>query len=672
MSLFKKELRENVAFWTVALILFLGWFFDEDVGTALLAPVASLQWGDVLLVHVALGGVLGFGQLARERWNGTLPYLLHRGVGAGRILRTKIFAGCATGTGITASAMLLFVAYQRLFSPAGAIVQWGRVLEYLAIGTTLWSAYGIGALAAAQRGALPFRIVLAIAGLFGLGFGVVALFFADVGSSTAELVWFPLLQVALAAAFLVQVRWRLDCTDDEERVLPPREAIALGVSGPLLLALPLTVGTAFARGTLRHEIESSFDTLAYSNKTGEVRPLSAFRDHPGFGTGEVLAIGGGARRSYEDELADPAAIEPPRIPATLGARWAPLYPSFQGYHRLGVEVAGGVISHEAWLDVELGDVHTFAYPGGFVPAGYVDLELAARSGIAAPRHDVLAKPSQHEPFSPRTQLLTPPPLPGEMRSLAANVALFDPDDLTLWTIRTELEGPKLEQIHPPGGARVVGWEWCMERELAKRGWFWRNRLALLGEDEAWLWNGSKLRPLSDFADLCLASEARDRAEVLVRVSEPDLLTPRVEAVSGATGEVLFSHRQEPRGIAGRVCAAFHQAFALTRAPAVTVASFLAPARVELQEGDMLREPLFQNGSRPLLLLGHLLLTAVFAAAIVRNLRSREAGGARIAAWLVGLALVGPFLYPVFRMVEPRRLRAGERRAPAPELLIRTA
>ena len=308
---------------------------------------------------------------------------------------------------------------------------------------------------------------------------------------------------------------------------------------------------------------------------------------------------------------------------------------------------------ESWLDRGSGQVHVFLLPARSQSG------LRWKAGAPA-RHFALAP--QGGRFSSELRVI-PSKQPAHG---VPNELLLEPRSRELWRVMASAEQAWLAPVALPDGGALLGWHALTDTRLLDAGSPAPLALALQGERGSFVLDQGVLRRMGEH-DVPV-DEAERRATVRVRLADPDWIAPLVE-VTGPRGEVLFRHRRRPEGAPRRALHAGIQALTLARSPLSSLAAYLGDADPAQLAGHMFLEPLTAGGRRGWLVALHVAVALLVAAAA-----GRKVGGPRGWAWGVALALVGPALYLVLWLVEPRRRRrapaAGVRRAP--RTLIATA
>lgn len=240
-ALLRKELRELLPAWILLPFFLLPALWQVSRGEVSLHASIPDALG-VLARAVLFGGAIGYAQLRREIWRGTLPSLLHRDTGLLGALAAKAVAGLGVGYALAALPVLLGTALAGIMEPLFLefILEPGHVWRLCLLAGAVVPAYGIGALGATWRGRLSTRLIFTGGGLMAL----LALF--DAGEPTVYTLPIdndPLRfcvagGVLLGSALFALAGWRLERFGDSDRHGGALET-ALRVAAVLvLLVLP--------------------------------------------------------------------------------------------------------------------------------------------------------------------------------------------------------------------------------------------------------------------------------------------------------------------------------------------------------------------------------------------------------------------------------------------------
>lgn len=223
----------------------------------------------------------------------------------------------------------------------------------------------------------------------------------------------------------------------------------------------------------------------------------------------------------------------------------------------------------------------------------------------------------------------------------------------LWLVAAETP-PRLVPQPLPNGERPLRLDWARDeagksqRVLASATQLWRSRAGL------WQPHGPLEAPRSRFTLL-----------------DDDPLRPEVEfaLASGAS----LRHRYDIAGPRATVCAGAAVLATLLRPPPFALlgaaSDYAAASAARPDEALLALDPLLGGGYGWLLWL-NLGLTGALMACLVRDLRRRGIGGARLAGWILAVFVAGVFAGPVLLALEPRRAwRKPARTAPPAPLVV---
>ncbi|HVS18202.1 MAG TPA: hypothetical protein VMT18_06350, partial [Planctomycetota bacterium] len=165
-TLLRKELRQILPaqVFQACLLALAGWLILDP--HEVLAPYDQNQGGLHAIVAVICfvqGVVLGYGQFAYERWQGTEAYLVHRSTGRAGAFHAKALAGLlslATLVALPAAAFGAIHLAQHPYAGAASVV---RLLLVALASCTAFVGYGAGALASNLGRSLAGRVGLALA-----------------------------------------------------------------------------------------------------------------------------------------------------------------------------------------------------------------------------------------------------------------------------------------------------------------------------------------------------------------------------------------------------------------------------------------------------------------------------------------------------------------------------
>jgi hypothetical protein len=164
-ALLRKELRELAPAWALLLVFLVPDLSYGPGNVALLIP-SDMSPLSLFTRALFVGSVIGYVQLRRELWRGTLSSLVHRDTGLRGALAAKACAGIGVAYGIIAlpvagAAMLVGIVEPLLF-------ELGPAMRLCLMASAVAPAYGVGALGATWRGRVSTRLLATGSGLYAL------------------------------------------------------------------------------------------------------------------------------------------------------------------------------------------------------------------------------------------------------------------------------------------------------------------------------------------------------------------------------------------------------------------------------------------------------------------------------------------------------------------------
>ncbi|MFN0244101.1 MAG: hypothetical protein ACKVWV_14515, partial [Planctomycetota bacterium] len=495
-TLIKKEAIELAIPFALLLLLvcalWIGVYRPQDV---LWAPNP-----DPVIAVLCAGGIGGFllalFQFYAERITRTHGYLVHRGARAMDVFASKAIVGLVATYALACVPPLVFAAWQAVFSPFAATIQWERVAEFAWIGTFGICGYAAGAACAQLRRNAVNEIC------FGVAAGLTFAFFAHVSAigtvESSPAIRYVLIQLVVAAASLA-VAYRLFARPvDRDLPLPRGIGAIVGVSGIVLVVGPVLVGNALTQENMQRSLRDERPVVLRERATARFlavrdqgeRQYAEIDAHGEVVLGAPLMSGDaiwGRSESHE-------RISLPRFrPEELDPR----------NERLRVAASS---FNGRWHAHDFGAIGaTFfrADNGGFDLRGYFDPHDGVMRLFFEPRppwsREISVPGFSLASDRPFVVTLRRPDAPGRFSASTVsvdatragmesqNVCLFDPADGTLWEIDPFDRAAPVRALALPGGDRVLD---VAVTRLPRAG------EVVVGERGSYGWDGHALAPLA--------------------------------------------------------------------------------------------------------------------------------------------------------------------------------
>ena len=704
-ALVRKELVElGLSFVPIVLAICMVWLATSGVESALIGPAESRMM--TVLLTAAGGGLLfAFTQIGGERIRGSWGFLLHRGAGLEGCFRIKTWTGATASVLLGVVPPLVFAVVHATAFGESSVVQWNRILEYLAASTAGASIYAIAAFALCLRRGVWSETILAIAGAAGwlllcvpMTISVAEQFDLFV-NDPAVLVGFAALQIVLAVVLLRLASRILASWRDPSLTLASSHHVAGLLVGvfiwvPLQLLLLVQFQTGFGRDLrerapliLRDRTSGEF-LLAVPNMDGS---FSGLRDGRLVADERLLDFHPvRAEKMNLDVVYQPGFNLPDR--SELDAMYRRVFRgawSWEGFplsawdHVYGSEV--GSYWTSLCNDRGAGCLRLFAF-GYRGQEGWHGPSSDSAPPPTIPFERVIEKSGGR--FSRSTSVLdaiVSKPVRTENGVIFAMTkqevlakCIVDPEDKTLWRIDPDFSSP-LRRLELPDGDRLVGLgRTFYARKPLRVGkyepWFDRH---IQGEKGDYEWNGSEIVPVA-LAPSDAYGVSAELADSLVEIrsvyKDPDPLFPTVEIRDARTGAVLSTYRYAPIRSGDRVLAAILQVGAILRPPVLdSIAYFQSTPEPGRFNQDF--DPLLANRSRTWLLASSFLLSIALATIATRRARGRGASSAVIGLTGVLVAAIGLTGFLMVWLLESRSSRRRGRRVEPraePVVLIETA
>ncbi len=620
--------KELYVVWILAIVGFFNisgnWFVRQlvewDLDDSLYAPAPRSMSIAIFVMSLIAGTVLGYVQVAVERGNNTVSYLVHRDLALPRILGAKTLVAWMFFAVVLVVPVLLYGVWESTFSPLGALVRWERVLELLVLAALAPSAHGLGMLVGTLRQSIAGQVFILVLAACGFAAFSLTLLSLPVGSPALGRSIVVGVHFALAWGFLRLARANFLRGGDPDRVPEPKALIPLAVLGVVFVVLPAHALLSMVEPLTRRGRVTGWPTIA-RHESGRIARV--VRTEAG-----AFEVDADRRRLSSEPLRD---FHLDRVKDTAWTRvWSP-----DGHEWTDLEPrahtprsGGGLATAPYWISIAQANLTDPRRP--LVEASvalYWDVEAGVVHAAYLPTAVPHLRTFEHA---------LPESLPVEVElDLDAGVALAE----------------SLEGI-----ADFTAWEADAEPHY----------LAYAARV------GRFLRVAESTEGAVGLEAARGLVEVRPVVTGSDRLAPAVEIRDGRTDEVLLVHRYGPRGWWEWGWTGVVTAIAVAKAPVVVLASAF--------EGDvhdpsfgMMSEPMVRGFARPELLLANLALAAGLAFAVTRTLRRRGASNARVAGWGAVTLLLGPWGGLLFLSFEPLPTVTPETapRPAAPRLLIQS-
>lgn len=656
-TLVAKELRQILPAHALLVVLIaVGWRLAVTPEAAIV-PHASDQ-GErhfaLALGYLLAGLVLGFAQFGLERWNGTEPYLVHRGTGAAGAFAAKLVAGVGALAFLIVAPPLAFALSHVAAGTWITDAPLAPLLHAMLASTTALGGFAVGVFGSQLRGDWGRRVLLAV-----LGAGTVVIV-AKVAASPIEglgqasAARFVLAQAVLAAGVLAAASGMFRAGDDAGRAWPPRTAAAFASAALALFTAPYVLLPASATRALRSAaigagpqvVQDPAGELYLAESSGERE--WTIRDERGKAVPESLARAyDGYGRAGEPFL---SLYRPRSTPlAWLGPQNDALEPFrardwvFERPTRRVLTRAG-----DGWYDVAGGRIGAVVRDA----AGrgrWVELEAPPRMGVCYPKG---------RPFGERYAPL-----------------LADAAAGRLWSLEDDPgREPQLVERHLPDGERMQGVVRVHSKARLSVGLHepvsYSDGLAVVGERRPYLWDGEKLGPLAEVDPTMLGSGALESDPRVVNWNlvpvDIDGLGYGLEVRDAASGERRLTADYRVRGTRALLL----RAATLVSAPAAALISWTRPPpeprKADVSRADPLADPLLAGHAHGGLLLAVLLLGALLALSTWRRLGRSGTPALARALWTAGALAFGFSAWFLARLFAPsqRSTKAVPRTEPA--------
>jgi hypothetical protein len=690
-ALIRKELRQILPaqLFLATLFALAGWSMlnPHDV----LAPYDENEaWlhAFVACLYLVEGLVLGLGQFAAERWQGTEAYIVHRGTGREGAFRAKALAAIVSLLLLVALPPVAFGIFHLSQQPYAGTASIERLVHLGAAGCTAFAGYGLGALVAQAERPWAVKALLAISGTLSLLL-ILLVGVLPIGPDAApSLLRHLLIQLATAGALLWSARHGFVQAPTANRpasraVACARAALAGALFTVPFVLLPFLYQTAVITQVREREPEIVADE---AGALYVARPTSLDREQIGKDVPAVFRHG----TVYEitDVQGGPVAAE---LAVQYTGSFRSERPFFRVFaaHLLDTPKLGQDDPSEAWRGVG----NPFAFGGRWIER-HVDGftwcfdrdsgEHWVRRVVTDIFRGIHGEP---EPRWHRLDERTPRAdvVHGISRMGNAAFVLLTDDGSPPRTMEPARDGsgPRLREVPLPDGDRILGRDLLVQVHSARVGLRgYGTRELIRGEHDRYVWNGLQWVRWSAVEELdrtgfAAADEAQRVQRWTVDVTPIDGLayglavsdvTPNGARIELEVDAATFLHR--------RVL----EAASLTFPPVVAIASWFGPQGAPMRPLDFSvgldQNRILRGGQGTWILI----VVVTVASFLVRDLwRRLLRGGAPLEVrilWCSACALLGLPACIVCRMIEHRvRTRArltAPKRHPMPHFEICTA
>lgn len=697
-ALVRKELRQVLpAQLLLTVLLTVVWLVGADP-EMVLAPYAEGQFSLYALLEVfclSEGLVLGLGQFAMERWQGTEAYLVHRGTGRSGAFRAKMFAGLASLAPIAIVPPAVFGCFHLLTQDHAGGASVASLVQTIVAGLTVVPGYALGVFVAQVRRGWLARAALALFGALTLLVALTLLAYPVAWVERIPLAWHTGIALGTGAWLLYLARREFEAG---EQPMPSRRiALLRAVTAAALCLPPFALMPYVVRGSLHldiagdypHIVEDEQERLYIATRTDRDRD-ELEKLHPGIpraGWVYELIDAHGNRvpddvglqyhglRSYRDFRAD-APKSPKTFTTVYAPNWTRLTPLPEGLR---------------WTSRQ-GPREPLALSGPWYtaqnqPFGWTVL-LDFSDGA------LWVQSSSNTTPRPWTRLAT---LGSSMRVLegasdagGTPFVLCDESTGRLLRLRNHATDaralPVLEDAPLPDGDRFVAVEPLFDADAARSGaWGWEQGEVVRGTHGLYVHDGFRwLRwpedRLSDDEGRAPAAALESLRRWSLAASASDGTGFRIDVLDARTGEPRIAYDFRPTTPRQRTRARMAELACLAHPPAVVLASWASPkrqganvfsSRLGLTQVDELR-----GRNRTWIVVVSLLLAAALTRNLWRRLSEADSPLELRLWWCVATALLGLPAYVLCRLIEPRAARAprpGEpREQREPRFVIRTA
>ena len=663
-SLIWKEVRQQLGWFLVAVSVSTWvWFRAANVWDNLVRGQDEIWILAFPLVYAFALAQMQFGRDGDTRHFGLL---VHRGQGVRGYFAAKVIVGVTALLGLIVLPMTIWAVTMRLSDPDASLIRWTRIPEYSLYCVPVLIVYAVGVLSTQLRRGAFVRWGCAACGMFGS-------FLVAWPLSSMSLPTWVGLEVLLAAGVLWLARSLL--FGGRDRDLPLRSGQLAGIA--LVALLTLVPFASFLRGTAE---ASALSTIVDSKPAVLFDPRSdglrlAVRTEDGW-------IERGTENRFTKDWTGHFEDERDHDMKLVHYAGSPIVEGLDSAREVRAELAmRRKIADIAPSGSRNSDPLTVAVRADREPAsepderwlvqfeldaddGQMHIDISRRMDGLPPFQWAVARPAGR--FSEKACILESP---------LHSPLVLDCADGTLWRIRLEGDGARVDPLEIPGGDRVVSLEPLFQSDDALLGRYQQRYFQSKEHSSGYLFVGSMGKySLLDGRIAPYGGDSRpenavtgDEAAALARYSVasgwPDAFTEEVRVEQLPGHEMMFELRTGLSTQKARVAAAIYMALEFLRSPKSIVAERFAgdTASAGLRFMPFPKEwRLFANGRFPVLFS---LLMLWGAAQLILGWRWLARGGVGIPTRILYMFFIfvgGVVALVVTRLLLPRRVRASTR------------